>query len=589
MTEETQELQAMLLHGAAAFLRDRHSLQRARTFRRNAVGFDQAMWTAMAECGWLCICLPEALGGAGLGVGAAAELAARFGSVLLPEPFAQCAVAPSTVLAAAEASPLRDQLAEDLCLGSKLIALAWQHEPGEVEPTWAGAALRSQAGEWVLSGTRVFTEARADCWMVAATMGDGQPCIVAVPAGSDGLALTSQTMGDGTAVATLQLRDIRLPADAILLRGEVARAALTRALDDARLVLSAELAGIAEGALSITAAYVGQRKQFGRTIASFQAVRHRLVDLDLQKRLAFASWRQACGVEGAQRSAAISAAKARCGEAALLATRGAIQLHGAIGYTQEADPGLFLDSALRLASTLGNAPVHRQRFVDHLLAARPASPDFTSATMGAQARPDFAQLADQDFAAYLRGWLREHCPAELRKPVLLRLRGEHERVWLRKLRAHGLRSPGIPSEYGGMGLPLAKQLVYKKVFDEYGVARVLDMGGSLLAPVLIRYGTDEQKAHYLPRILNCDDMWCQGYSEPGSGSDLASLRTSAVRDGDDYVVNGQKIWTSHASTASHIFVLARTRTDGKPQAGISFFLLDLKTPGITVRPIVNLA
>ncbi|HSV44836.1 MAG TPA: acyl-CoA dehydrogenase family protein, partial [Ramlibacter sp.] len=517
------------------------------------------------------------------------ELAARFGAVLLPEPFAQCAVAPAALLAAAPASPLREQLAEELCLGSRLLALAWQHTAGAAEPTWTGVTLRSQDGGWILSGTRQFTEARADCWLVAAANLDGESCIVAVPAGSAGLVVTAQAMADGTATATLQLHDVRLPADALLLRGQTARQALLQALDDARLVLAAELAGVTEGALAITAAYVAQRVQFGQPIASFQAVRHRLVDIDLQQRLAFASWRQAAAAGPSQRSPAISAAKARCGEAALLAARAAIQLHGAIGYTQEADPGLFLDSALRLASTLGNAPLHRRRFVDHMLSHRPAPCAIDAAAAGAENPPDFAQLSDEAFAGYLRGWLPTHCPTELRKPVLLRLRGEHERAWLRKLCAHGLRSPGIPREYGGMGLPLAKQLIYKKVFDEHGVARVLDLGGSLLAPALIRYGSAEQKAHYLPRILNCDDMWCQGYSEPGAGSDLASLRTSAVRDGDDFLVNGQKIWTSHASTASHIFLLARTRTDGKPQAGISFFLLDLKTPGITIRPIVNLA
>lgn len=589
MSTETNELQSMLLHGAMAFLRDNHSLQRARSFRREAVGFDRQMWRAMAECGWLGICLPEVLGGAGLGIDAAAELAARFGAVLLPEPFAQCAIAPAALLAAAPASPMRAQLCEELCFGSRLLALAWQHSPGEAEPAWTGATLQTQDGEWILSGIRQFTDARADCWLVAAATSDGQPCIVAVPAGSAGVAMAAQAMADGTATATLQLQDVRLPADAVLLRGEPARVALVQALDNARIVLAAELAGVAEGALAITSTYVAQRVQFGQPIASFQAVRHRLVDLDLQRRLAIASWRQAAAATPPQRSPAISAAKARCGEAALLAARGAIQLHGAFGYTQEADPGLFLDSALRLASTLGNAPLHRRRFADHMLAARPAPRDIAVAAARAENRPDFAQLSDEDFAGYLRGWLQAHCPTELPKPVLLRLRGEHERAWLRTLRAHGLRSPGIPREYGGMGLPLAKQLVYKKVFDEYGVARVLDIGGSLLAPVLIRYGSAEQKAHYLPRILNCDDMWCQGYSEPGAGSDLASLRMSAVRDGDDFLLNGQKIWTSHASTASHIFVLARTRTDGKPQAGISFFLLDMKTPGITIRPIVNLA
>ena len=198
-------------------------------------------------------------------------------------------------------------------------------------------------------------------------------------------------------------------------------------------------------------------------------------------------------------------------------------------------------------------------------------------------------LDDQVFASLLREFLAENYPEEWRKPILLRLRGQDERRWLNLLNQHGLRAPGLPREYGGMGLSLQKQLVYKAEFDGYGVARVLDIGATLLAPVLIRYGTAEQQAKHLPRILACDDMWCQGFSEPGAGSDLAGLRTAATQEGGDFVINGQKIWTSHASTASHIFLLARTGKYEKRQQGISFILADIASPGIVVRPIVNLA
>ncbi len=198
-------------------------------------------------------------------------------------------------------------------------------------------------------------------------------------------------------------------------------------------------------------------------------------------------------------------------------------------------------------------------------------------------------LDDDQFSRYLRKWLERNYPEQLRHPIVLRLRGEAEREWLRKLNQHGLRAPGLPSHLGGMGLSLRKQLLYKQVFDEFGVARVLDLGGTLLAPVLATYGTLEQQAHYLPRILNCDDAWCQGYSEPGSGSDLASLRTRATLEGGYFTINGQKIWTSHASSASHIFLLARTGDFDRKQQGISFILADMKAPGITIRPIVNLA
>ena len=140
-----------------------------------------------------------------------------------------------------------------------------------------------------------------------------------------------------------------------------------------------------------------------------------------------------------------------------------------------------------------------------------------------------------------------------------------------------------------MGLAPDKLIVFIEEQERHGVARAPDMGITMVGPLLIQHGTDAQRAHYLPRILSCQDIWCQGYSEPNSGSDLASLRTEAVADGDDFIVNGQKIWTTLAQDATHIFLLVRTDKAAKKQEGISFLLADMKSPGVTVRPIRNIA
>jgi alkylation response protein AidB-like acyl-CoA dehydrogenase len=140
-----------------------------------------------------------------------------------------------------------------------------------------------------------------------------------------------------------------------------------------------------------------------------------------------------------------------------------------------------------------------------------------------------------------------------------------------------------------MGLTPAKLLVFMEEQERWGIARTPDMGVIMVGPLLIRHGTPEQRAHYLPKSLSGEYIWCQGYSEPNAGSDLASLRMEAVVDGDDFVVNGQKIWTTLAQDASHIFLLVRTDKQAKKQAGISFLLADMQSPGITVRPIRNLA
>jgi alkylation response protein AidB-like acyl-CoA dehydrogenase len=141
-----------------------------------------------------------------------------------------------------------------------------------------------------------------------------------------------------------------------------------------------------------------------------------------------------------------------------------------------------------------------------------------------------------------------------------------------------------------MGLDPSKLIIYNEESERFGIARTPgELGVLLLGPVLISHGTKEQQDKYLPKILNGDDVWCQGYSEPNAGSDLASLATTAVLDGDEYVINGQKTWTTRASESNCMFVLARTDKDAIKQKGISFFLLDFDTPGITIRPIENLA
>ena len=198
-------------------------------------------------------------------------------------------------------------------------------------------------------------------------------------------------------------------------------------------------------------------------------------------------------------------------------------------------------------------------------------------------------LANDEFRDRWRAWLTANYPEEWRVPIVHRLKGDEERRWYRMTYEAGWRAPAWPKEYGGLGLSLEKQLIMHEEMERHNCARVLDSGAILMAPVLMKYGTPEQRDRYLQPILRGDDLWCQGYSEPNSGSDLASLRTSAVREGDDYVINGQKIWTTLAAYADRIFLLARTDKTVKKQAGISFLLADMDTPGLTVRPIMNLA
>ncbi len=161
--------------------------------------------------------------------------------------------------------------------------------------------------------------------------------------------------------------------------------------------------------------------------------------------------------------------------------------------------------------------------------------------------------------------------------------------WRQKLASRGWVAPAWPKEYGGAGLSVMQQFILNEEFAEAQAPQLGGMGTSMCGPTIIIHGTEEQKAEHLPKILKGEVQWCQGFSEPGAGSDLASLQTKAVKDGDEYVINGTKIWTTGAQFANWMFMMARTDPDAPKHRGITYFLMDFKSPGITVQPLVTMA
>jgi alkylation response protein AidB-like acyl-CoA dehydrogenase len=191
----------------------------------------------------------------------------------------------------------------------------------------------------------------------------------------------------------------------------------------------------------------------------------------------------------------------------------------------------------------------------------------------------------------VRSVIAENLPPALRQRVergyAFLDKADHT-FWQRTLNARGWGAPGWPVEYGGTGWNARQRLIYEDESARGYCPRTQPQAIKMVGPIIYTYGTDEQKRHFLPAMLNADDWWCQGYSEPGAGSDLASLGTRAVREGDCYRVNGQKTWTSLANWADWMFCLVRTQTQERPQKGITFLLIDMRTAGVTVRPIVSL-
>lgn len=223
----------------------------------------------------------------------------------------------------------------------------------------------------------------------------------------------------------------------------------------------------------------------------------------------------------------------------------------------------------------------------------------SSATGGATGDAEYDARDDvEEFRAEIRDWLRTRLTGEF--AALKGLGGpgrEHEAfaerlAWERHMAEHGWTCVGWPEEYGGRGASIERQIAFH---EEYALAdapaRVNHIGEQLLGPTLVDHGTEEQKARFLPRIRAVEELWCQGYSEPGAGSDLAAVRTRAVRDGDEWVVHGQKTWTSLAHHAQWCFVLARTRPAApgtRPHTGLSYLLVPLDQPGVEIRPITQL-
>ena len=194
---------------------------------------------------------------------------------------------------------------------------------------------------------------------------------------------------------------------------------------------------------------------------------------------------------------------------------------------------------------------------------------------------------EQAFRDEVRAFLDDSLPEELadKGSNAQELTKHDAERWHAILNEKGWLAVTWPEEYGGTGWTAVQRHIFEEECAMANAPRIVPFGLNMLGPVLMKFGSEEQKAQILPRILDGSDWWCQGYSEPGAGSDLASLKTRAVRDGDEYVINGQKTWTTLGQHADKIFCLVRTSTEGKPQQGISFVLVDLNTPGIEMRPI----
>ena len=372
--ERRQQLE-LLRSSAASFAAKESPPSRARALRGKAPGFDLRFWSALAAQGWTGLLAPESAGGYAQGLAEMAEVAGALAAQAAPEPLVPVVVFAGRLLEACSDSELARQLLAELAEGRGLPAVAWQEDAtgeasfdglgGLAEPATVCA---SGQGQLRLSGRKqhVRPGAAATGCIVTASSSEGL-ALVWVPATAPGLERKPLALADGSFAARLDLQQAQVPADHLLARGAAAQQALALAYDDTLVLAAAELAAITRRMVTMTLDYLRTRKQFGKPIGSFQSLQHRAVDMHIQQELGAAVVTEAlaaldAGADGVARALLAARAKARCSDAALFVAREAVQLHGAIGFTDEHDLGLYLQRALVLSAWLGNGAVQRRRY-----------------------------------------------------------------------------------------------------------------------------------------------------------------------------------------------------------------------------------
>ncbi len=380
-----------------------------------------------------------------------------------------------------------------------------------------------------------------------------------------------------------------LPAGDVVGSGQVDPEKYARVAQLAAALLAADQVGLMDRALSAAVRYAGERRQFGRPIGSNQALAHLLADAKVLTEAArSATWHAAWALDAqnlAGQHVAGMQAKAFCAQAGREVVEAAVQAHGGIAVTWEHPLHLLLRRQLFDAKLFGDAPSHHEVIAGYRL--RPNTAQKPAAVRVTDAGVDFADTAEEAaFRWRLREWLTAHAPAGLPADGDARMAALHD--WHQSMAAAGWIGLSFAREYGGQGM----SLLYDAILGDELAAAGAPPGPAInhITNAIRLFGTEEQKRTHLPGMLDCTVRWCQGFSEPGAGSDLASLQTrGSAFTGDDgkayYRIDGQKLWTSEAVWADWCLLLLRTETDGPKHQQLSMLMLAMDSPGIECRPV----
>lgn len=557
--------------GALRFATQAFPPARRRALMDAPNGRDRAAEQLAGSEGWLAIMVPEEHDGAGQGLFEAALIAEAFGRQLAPLP-----LGPAITALHMLAQGREENLTPQMLAGETLVVPVLTVADGPAARKALQATICASGG-YELNGALkpVHAAGAADVYIVPAVL-NGAIALFCVKCDQPGLHLATRRTIDGGSLGDLIFESCRIPQSALLAKDQAAADLQLGARTHLALLTAAELLGIIDTVISGAVEHLKTRQQFGRPLGAFQSLTFRVADAHMNASLARALIYETTKLAQTASSSALmtaQAALAKTAESAVAATRLYIQLLGAMGFTHEHDAGLYLKRALTLANAYATPPALRKAIASIALAQDAQAIRFRSETD-----------SDRAFRHEVRQWINATLPERLRH-LPTRPSFEDAQWWHRQLHQRGWIAPNWPIEYGGMDASVSEQIILAEELGASGAPEISGQALNHFGPILQIFGTPKQKTDHLPGMVSGDVIWCQGYSEPSSGSDLASLRTRAIRDGDDLIINGSKIWTTWAHYAHWMFALVRTNPDVKKQEGLTFVMIDMKTPGVTPRPI----
>ena len=603
MQPDLTDDQTLFRDTAVSFIEAELPVAGTRELHDDPLGYDPSWLRKSAELGWFAMMVPEAEGGgsvSGAGLLDAAIIAEQLGRFVQPGPFIPMNVVAAAIAAAGSAAQ-REALLPPIVTGERVVTWAFADAHGNWD-AGAGVQARRDGDDLVLSGTRgcVQDAISADTLLVAASL-DGAPVQLLVPASAPGVTIRPLRALDlSRRFADVEFDAVRVGRDDVL--GTGGTGPLDAQLLNAVVLTCADTIGAIDALFTMTVAYARQRIAFGRPIGSFQAIKHILADQAL--------YLEACKAAAVAAATAVQAAAPDAGEVASMAAayigdvacdiaQECLQVHGGTGYAWEHDLHLYLRRVRSNSLLFGEPSWHRER-VCAFPAADGSLPVSESAPATASG-PATGSDSD-DLAAYrqrAREWLAANLaprepgahqrPAHEVPPEELARDLTRDRSRQRAMHEAGYVGITLPAEYGGQGLSKGHQQAWSEESAGYALPAPGGVAGgvtlSVILPTVLAHASEQQKREWIPRMLSSDEIWVQLLSEPAAGSDLAGIHTKAVRDGDNWVLTGSKIWSSGAMSADYGICLARTDWDVPKHRGLTWFKVPLHDDRVTVRPV----